>query len=63
MDLKPLLCAKHRKECKLIFDPFGFLIYLHCLYNELSKDLDDAEQTKISEDDLDFEQDEHPKKE
>ncbi|MCO5555934.1 hypothetical protein L7F22_009478, partial [Adiantum nelumboides] len=63
----------HRKECKLISDPSGFLIYLHCLYNELSEDptqvitehvldLDDAGQTKVLEEDSDFEQKQHPNK-
>ncbi|MCO5570571.1 hypothetical protein L7F22_024296 [Adiantum nelumboides] len=29
--MKPFWCVRHGKECELIFDPCGFLIYIHCL--------------------------------
>ena len=31
----PVWCPKHSKACKLIYDPYGFLLYLHSRYLEL----------------------------
>lgn len=58
LSYRPFWCSKHKKDCKIVTEPIGFICFLHCLYPELPQSGEDLIFEDVIEEDAEGEEEE-----